>query len=183
MRLFIAINFSGAFKAKITALQAELRQLPVAVKWVESENIHLTLKFLGEVKPERLATISEALKDACRGIGPLDVEAKGTGVFPNWRSPRVVWIGVSAGTPLLELQQRITVAFADLGFPADAFKPHITLGRLRPGVAAGPLQDKLQKLADMSWGREKVRAINLMESHLSHRGARYSPVTTVYLSG
>lgn len=181
MRLFIAINFSGAFKAKMTALQGELRQLPVAVKWIAPENIHLTLKFLGEVRPEQLVTIGEALKGACRGIEPWDLEIKGTGAFPNWRSPRVVWLGVSSGTSLQQLQQKITAAYASLGFPAETFTPHLTLGRLRPGVPVEMLQDKLHKLAAVSWGVERVRAISLMESSLSYRGASYTPILTVSL--
>jgi len=181
MRLFIAINFSRAFKNKMAELLAELRQLPVAVKWVVPENIHLTLKFLGEVNPDRIEAIGDALRRASRGIKPWELEIKGTGVFPNWRTPRVIWVGVSTEPSLVELQQKLTKEYVVLGFPAERFTPHLTLGRLRPGISSSHLQDRMQKLAGVFWGRERVTAISLMESRLSSQGASYTPILTLNL--
>ncbi|OIQ56211.1 RNA 2',3'-cyclic phosphodiesterase [Neomoorella thermoacetica] len=181
MRLFIAINFSTAMVASLARLQAELRQLPVPVKWVNPNSIHLTLKFLGEVDPARLEETGKALERAAMGINPWDLEVKGTGVFPNWRSPRVIWAGVESEAPLYDLQRQVTQEYLALGFKADTFTPHLTLGRLRPGVAGGILREKLQSLANVSWGRERVTAVSLMESQLSPRGANYRPLLTLNL--
>ncbi|KYH31077.1 RNA 2',3'-cyclic phosphodiesterase [Neomoorella mulderi] len=181
MRLFVAINFSPALQSALAGLLGELRQLPVTVKWVPPENIHLTLKFLGEVAPARVEEIGAALRRAVVGVNPWHLEVKGTGVFPNWRNPRVVWVGVESEKPLYVLQQQVTREYLELGFPADSFTPHLTLGRLRPGTASRPLQDRLQSLAGVSWGRERVTAVSLMESSLTPRGAIYRPVLTVPL--
>ncbi|WP_258360456.1 RNA 2',3'-cyclic phosphodiesterase [Moorella sulfitireducens (nom. illeg.)] len=181
MRLFVAINFCPDLKKALAGLLAELRRLPVAVKWVPPENIHLTLKFLGEVAPAGVEEVGAALQRAATGVDPWYLEVKGTGVFPGWRSPRVVWVGVESEKPLYVLQQQVTREYLGLGFPADSFTPHLTLGRLRPGTDPGPLQDRLRGLAGVSWGREKVTAVSLMESTLTPRGAVYSPVLTVPL--
>jgi 2'-5' RNA ligase len=181
MRLFVAINFSPDLKDVLAGLLEELRQLPVTVKWVPPENIHLTLKFLGEVAPARVEEIGAALRRAAVGVNPWHLEVKGTGVFPNWRNPRVVWVGVDSEEPLYALQQQVTREYLALGFPAASFTPHLTLGRLRPGTASGPLQDRLKSLAGVSWGRERVAAVSLMESSLTPRGAVYRPVLTVPL--
>jgi len=184
MRLFIAINFSPALLASLARLQAELRQLPVAVKWVNPAGIHLTLKFLGEVDPPGVEKIGAALRRATRGVQPWNLEVKGAGVFPNWRSPRVIWVGVESEAPLYDLQRQVTMEYQDLGFKPEAFTPHLTLGRLRPGVTGGRssiLGDRLQELADVSWGRERVTAVSLMESRLTPGGALYHPLLTVNL--
>ncbi|MGI9860329.1 RNA 2',3'-cyclic phosphodiesterase [Moorella naiadis] len=182
MRLFIAINFSAALIDRLARLQGELRRLPVAVKWVNPAGIHLTLKFLGEVEPAAVGAIGAALEKAAQGIKPWDLEVKGAGVFPNGRSPRVVWVGVESGAPLYDLQRQITAEYLALGFKADTFTPHLTLGRLRPGAAWNSIVgDRLRELAGVSWGRERVTAVNLMESRLSPRGAHYHPLLTVNL--
>lgn len=183
MRLFVAINFSSTLKNALAGLLDELRRLPVTVKWVPPANIHLTLKFLGEVDRDRVKEIGMAMGRAARGVNPWDLEVRGTGVFPNWRDPRVVWAGVCAGAELDVLQQQLTREYLKLGFPVTSFTPHITLGRLRPGTPGGPLRDKLQSLAGVSWGRERVTAVSLMESRLTPRGALYRPVLTVGLPG
>jgi 2'-5' RNA ligase len=181
MRLFIAINFAPALKNTLAGLVAELRQLPAAVKWVPPANIHLTLKFLGEVDAARAGEIGVALQHAAAGIDPWWLEVRGAGVFPGWRNPRVIWAGVEAAAPLYNLQRRLSEELRSLGFAADSFTPHVTLGRLRPGGVAGALKPRLEGLAGVSWGRERVTAVDLMESRLTPGGAVYRPVLTVSL--
>ncbi|BCV21166.1 RNA 2',3'-cyclic phosphodiesterase [Moorella sp. Hama-1] len=183
MRLFIAINFSPTLIDSLTRLQAELRRLPVAVKWVNPGSLHLTLKFLGEVEPAAVGAMSVALEKAALGIKPWELEVKGAGVFPNWRAPRVIWVGVESGAPLYDLQRQVTAEYLNLGFKTDTFTPHLTLGRLRPGAVGGSsiLGDRLRELAGVSWGRERVTAVSLMESRLTPRGALYLPLLTVNL--
>ncbi|MBC7325295.1 MAG: RNA 2',3'-cyclic phosphodiesterase, partial [Moorella sp. (in: Bacteria)] len=171
MRLFVAINFSPELKKALSGLQEELRRLAARVNWVAPANIHLTLKFLGEVDVARVEEIGAALREAARAVSPWQLEVRGTGVFPGWHNPRVVWVGVESGAPLYTLQQELTRKYLALGFPAAAFTPHLTLGRVRPGTAVEPLRDRLQSLAGRSWGKKWVTAVNLMESRLTPQGA------------
>lgn len=181
MRLFVAINFSTTLKQAMAELLVELRQLAPNIKWVPPENIHLTLKFLGEVAPNGVEAMGAALRRAAAGFAPWSLEIKGTGVFPGWRSPRVVWVGVNSAEPLYILQQQLSREYLALGFPLSPFTPHLTLGRLRPGTTLGAVEEKLKGLSDHSWGQEKVTAVSLMESRLTPRGAIYRPVLTVPL--
>ncbi len=184
MRLFVAISPSKSFKEKAADMLLELSLLPVKVKWVVPENIHLTLKFLGEVDPERLEEICAAIRSACQEVGPLLLDIRGAGVFPNWRSPRIIWIGIDDNPALKKLQQNLARECALLGFPADKrFTPHLTVGRLRAGASAGVLRAKLQKMAGFYWGAEKIDKVSLMESRLTPRGAVYSSVLTFDLKG
>lgn len=184
MRLFFAVNLSAAFKEKMAELIEELRQYQVKVKWVKPENIHLTLHFLGEVEKDKSRLLGIALKKAVSGMKPWNIEIKGTGAFPNWKEPRVIWLGVHSEAPLYELQKKLVSQCTPLGFPPDktGYKPHITLGRPRQWELSGPLQDRLQKMAAMSWGFERVEEVSLMSSSLNSRGAVYSPILTVNLT-
>ena len=148
---------------------------------------HLTLRFLGEVTPERIDAISEAIEGAIRGLGPYDLILEGVGAFPSPARPRVVWVGATRGSAeTMEIARRISSAFERIGFPADreGFVPHVTLFRVR---SEGQRRRALALLS----GQEppppprtvRVREVVLKESTLTPGGAFHRTVRTYPLAG
>ncbi|MDK2820538.1 MAG: 2,3-cyclic 3-phosphodiesterase [Clostridia bacterium] len=183
MRLFIANKLSPEILKTVAKVQGELRQLPASIKWVPTENIHLTLKFLGEVSPSKVEDIIGALEHAAEGISPYQLEIKGVGVFPNWRVPRVIWAGVDFDSTLNELSKQLDRELVKLGFQKNnKFRPHLTLGRLRSGIESGILKERLKMLMGVSWGKEIITSMNLIESCLTPKGAYYRTIAKVSFS-
>ncbi|HEY55495.1 MAG TPA: RNA 2',3'-cyclic phosphodiesterase [Dehalococcoidia bacterium] len=188
VRCFIAVELPEDIKKGLKSLQARLKsggQFPA--KWVDPYSIHLTLKFLGNVAPDRLDEITAAMEEACRGVSPFNLEVKGLGVFPNPRRVQVAWVGVGGEVEkLAHLQQRLESALAGLGFAPEnrRFAPHLTLARLRDRASTDERQRFGQLIADSefeagySW---PVSAVNLMRSQLTKEGAIYSRISSVAL--
>jgi 2'-5' RNA ligase len=183
MRLFIAINLPDDVRRAIHAAAAPLRGAAFPVKWVEPDGLHLTLKFLGAVEPERLAPIEEALQRACRGARSFPLPLGGFGAFPTPGRARVFWVGCEAVPPLELLEHAVEREFAALDFPVEGrpFRPHLTLGRARPEARGGihGLEDRLAALEFA--GEITVRSVELMESTLTRAGARYAARRSVAL--
>jgi 2'-5' RNA ligase len=146
------------------------------VKWVRPENIHLSLKFLGEVDEAREPELRAALKQAS-GAGAearaLTLQIEGFGVFPDYRRPNVLWAGVTPEPALELLQHRVELAFAPLGFPAEAraFRPHVTLGRARRGATHRDFAGLDEQLRAMAFSETCVVAdVDLMQSTLQPHG-------------
>jgi 2'-5' RNA ligase len=176
VRLFIAVNLPDDLRRAIHAAAAPLRRRTVPVKWVDPEGLHLTLKFLGAVDPDRLADIVAALERACRGARPFPLPIGGFGAFPTPGRARVLWVGCEPVPPLELLQHGVEREFAPLGFPVEGrpFRPHLTLGRARP-EARGGIRELESVLAELTFGGETtVGSVEVMESTLSPQGARYA---------
>jgi 2'-5' RNA ligase len=144
MRLFAALPIPEPARSEVTRLLQGLREGDWPVRWVHEDHIHLTLKFYGEVPPDRLDVIAEALQFAVPGTGPLALSLAEPGVFPDLRRPRVVWVGVNAPPALELLQDRLERRSEAIGFPPEgaSYHPHLTLGRVREGhrLPAGALE-------------------------------------------
>lgn len=182
IRSFIAIELPQEFLAGLMQVQEDLRTNAWAeeVRWVRPEGIHLTLKFLGDVPANRIDPISQAVAQAVAGIRPFTVTAEGLGVFPNWRRPRVIWVGVGGDTEVLHtLQAQVETAMAELGFEPESrpFHPHFTLGRVRQGVSSASqkrLGAALRTHVVQRVGRMLVEEVSLMRSQLNPQGAIYT---------
>ncbi len=180
IRAFVAIELPEPVRAVLARLQQSLKESKTAsVKWVDPQGIHLTLKFLGNIDASEVPELSRTLCDAVEGIAPFQLELGETGVFPNIRSPRVVWVGVRGETErLLALHNRIEQALVPHGFAPEKrpFSPHLTLGRVREGAQV----TELRRLGDsvVALKAESVSfmvdSVNLMRSQLTREGAIYS---------
>jgi len=188
LRCFVAIKLPEEVKAGLSRLQAELKsgkQSPI--KWVDPYNIHLTLKFLGNVNIDMTTQITGAIGEAARGVSPFHLEIKGLGVFPNPRRVQVIWVGMSGEVDkLLQLQKGIESALARLGFApeARAFTPHLTLARVRERASPDERQKLGELIASTKFETEytfPVEAISLMRSQLTREGAIYSQISSVEL--
>lgn len=177
LRLFIAITLPEPVRETISRLIQELAERLEGVRWAAAANIHLTLKFLGEVEAARVPKIQGCLDRVAVRHLPLAVRLEGLGTFPPGRNPRVIWAGVAEGKgPLVGLAGELDRGLSNLGFPAEvrAYTPHLTLGRIRndrrafdPGVIAGEIERRRRD----SLGSFTVDMIILMKSTLTPRRA------------
>jgi 2'-5' RNA ligase len=183
MRLFAAVPLPEPARAEVAQLLGRLRQSPLPVRWVHDEGIHLTLKFFGEVVPERLEVIEEAVRFAATGTGPLPLRLAELGAFPSPARPKVLWMGLESPPGLELLQDRLERGGEGIGFPPEGtpFQPHVTLGRVREGQRCPPhafaeLKDAYERLPFLA------TEVVLFESILTTKGPRYEPRLTIELA-
>ena len=182
MRAFIAVRIpedvKGRLQEEIGRLRTLIRGEPV--RWVRSEGIHLTLKFLGEISNNSLGEIRQALEREIGRHPSFTLRVGGFGCFPNRRRPRVLWIGVTEdnGT-LMQVQTAIEEKLVPLGFEKEGrpFHPHLTLGRVRRNISMADLsqlQDAVEEFIVGQIGHFKVGELQLIRSILRPSGAEYS---------
>lgn len=177
MRLFVAINVPSDERERLWASAAPLRDHGFPVRWVGPEALHLTLKFLGEVRDERLDELRAGVDAAIDGVKPFEMPIGGFGAFPHGGNPRVVWVGCEAVPPLELLQHQVERTMAHHGFDVEGrpFRPHITLGRARRDARARDFAEFEAVVASLDYaGTVRVERLDLMESELTPHGARYS---------
>lgn len=191
MRCFAAILLGDAVRAALAEEIERLRPLSRAVAWVPAANLHLTLHFLGEQSPERVAEAAAALTEAAAPVPPFTLTLRGLGAFPGLERARILWTGVAGGAlEARALQKRAEDALERRGFAreARAWHPHVTLGRVfddrrwRRDAGAG-LRPAIAGLATRSFGDVSVASIALMQSELGRGGARYHLVAESALAG
>lgn len=188
-RLFIALHLPDDVKDGIERVQHELRAgLPGnGIRWARREQLHLTLRFLGAVEPRCVEALTTALALACRGFGVLPLRARGIGVFPAFRRPRVIWVGVNDEAGRLEVLQH-AVEGAAAGFTAEppeaSFKGHVTLGRCRTIVRsqAGWLAKAAPAMEERLFGDWNADAIHVVSSARGPQGSRYTTLSEVPLA-
>jgi 2'-5' RNA ligase len=189
LRLFIAALLPENIKAAIEKAQAQLRQVEMRdpPRWTRREQLHLTLKFLGNVDENRTAALEAALRNVCDTCAPLQMRAKGVGFFPEPRFPRVVWVGITdAGNQLESLWHGIQSATD--GFTIEkavkTFTGHVTLARIRHirRNEAESLSGAAVSLKDTCLGEWVMSNIDLMRSELSSEGARHRSLASIPLS-
>jgi 2'-5' RNA ligase len=185
MRLFIALNLPKKERQRIHRATRPLREEELPVRWVDLDNFHLTLKFLGEVRPEGIEGITDVIGRVASSTSVFSVDFGGFGAFPTIRKPRVIWLGVDASAELRCLKQDIEWGLSEAGFEAEtrAFHPHLTLGRADSTFGAGAFRGLDGFVADMSFeGQLKVRSIDLMQSTPSKEGPAYSVISSAKLA-
>ncbi|HOM16502.1 MAG TPA: RNA 2',3'-cyclic phosphodiesterase [Thermoguttaceae bacterium] len=187
IRTFIAVESSPEVREAAGRLVQQWERLSRDVKWVEPENMHLTLKFLGDVDSEQIPSVTEAVRKAAAECRPFELEIRGTGAFPSLRRPNVFWLGVGQGAELLGiLAQKVERTLEPLGFrPEDRpFHGHLTLGRVRRGGGQlAALLERLRKEQDFQAGWVSVRQITLFSSQLTPQGPIYTPLDHAPLAG
>ena len=154
------------------------------MRWVDVDTFHITLKFLGEVPEQRLGEMQSALEQAASIASGFTFALRGTGAFPNFRRPRVFWIGTANAEPLVILQEAVEQFFEPLGFPTEkrAYHPHLTLGRARDPLSAREAQAAERAASAVEYEKKvTVQTVELMLSRLSPKGARYEAIHSVPL--
>ena len=180
MRCFIAIEIDDEIRAELGNLQAELRKEADpgkgSVKWVEPKNIHLTLKFLGEVRDSEIVEICNITKDVADRHSRFQIELGGVGSFGG-RSARVVWVGATKGVELLEkIQQELETKLEEKGWPREnkRFSAHLTLCRIKNVKAGFRMAELAEQYKDYEIGTVNVDSINVYQSQLTRQGPIYT---------
>ncbi len=189
LRAFIAIELPVELQKAISRSIGQLQKTSgkSGVRWVSVENIHLTLKFLGEVSPSNVDLIQHMLSTEASLHPRFQISVGQLGAFPNPRRPRVIWLGVDAPPELATLQRGIENATAKLGYPPDDrfFSPHLTLGRVRENASSTELTAlcaALESMKTSSLGIAQVEGIHLFKSDLLPSGAVYTRLFSATLS-
>lgn len=188
MRVFIAIKVAPALTMELSRVQRKLEALLPAntVRWVRPDQMHLTLRFLGEVPEERRAELERRLLEACQGARTLHLGLEGVGCFPGPRNPRVVWVGITGDlSALCELQARVERHTAGLGDHTETrpFSPHLTIGRVRArdGRTGRQIGDAVQAAEVGPLGQWTAGEVVLFQSRLAPEGASYTELAVARL--
>ena len=185
IRTFVAVPVSDQARDAVTSAEDDLRRAGADVKWVEARNIHITLKFLGNVETGQLDQLQAALRSALAGVKPLEITLSGTGTFPSGKKHvRVVWVGITEGKQdLVKVAAAVEEGCAGLGFAREErpFSPHLTIGRVRR--ESGQLAELAARVSGYQFNPLKVEIdrVNLMRSELSPKGPTYTVLETVAL--
>jgi len=189
LRTFFAVEVPAAVQAQLGKVTAIFRDRTAngAVRWVPPENIHLTLRFIGNVLPAELEVLKTAVRDAARGEGPLVLRLGRPGCFPGERSPRVIWVGLDGDIEALSrLQSSVVEATARWGEIEDRpFHPHLTLGRVTTSRRSEwqQISDAIRAAAVPDCAEWRATSFQLMSSRLAPGGSQYSTLASFPLIG
>lgn len=185
MRLFLAANFDAVLREELYAAAAALREAAPGVAWVARERLHVTLKFLGEQDASLVSRVAAALEEGISKRPAIDLLLRGYGAFPNFRRPRVVWMGGDDARPLVAIAAAIDDACAALGLARETrpFRGHVTLGRVQRPLGreeARRLEEMATTLAPQffTW---RVAAVDVMRSDLGPAGPTYTILESITL--
>jgi RNA 2',3'-cyclic 3'-phosphodiesterase len=180
VRLFVALEIPADVQEILAAFLKEMRVLTEKladkrVRWVRRENLHVTLKFIGEVAPAKMEGIRATLADV-RSDAPVDLRFRGLGFFPNESHPTVLWTGLDASANLATLAGDIDQAMVTQGIRRESrlFVPHLTLARFAPPILHEKLRPAIQKDGEREFGEFHTREFHLIESKLKPEGAEYT---------
>ncbi len=184
IRTFIAIEIPTQIKNKIAELQESLKEIGGRISWTKPGNIHLTLKFLGDTDKNIIDEIGVELQQAVQNITGFKITVQGTGVFPNFKRPRVIWIGAKhEGDQLQELAANVQDCMEKFGFEKEnrRFSAHLTLGRVKDTRGIEPVMDKLKNYDELEVDSFVVKEFYLIKSELHPAGAIYKPLKKIVL--
>jgi 2'-5' RNA ligase len=180
LRAFIAVELDPQLLPKVLELQREILSVGADIKAVEPENIHFTLKFLGEIPESRLGAIISCMNNLSFASFPIEI--LGVGCFPNPRNPRVIWMGLSMGSDALtKLSKQLDDCLQEIGLGSEGerFTPHLTIGRVRSGRNKAALAKKLGELLNADVGKMIIGSVKLKKSMLTPRGPIYTTLHEV----
>jgi 2'-5' RNA ligase len=186
IRTFIAVEISEEQRNSARRLIQRLSVAGQSYRWVDPENLHLTLSFLGDVPETEINQVCAVTEKAVAKISSFQFCVAGAGAFPDSIRPRVIWAGVNEGTDeFIKLQAAIQNQLSTLGFTADRrqYRPHLTLGRLkRAGRFDAELSELIEKHAEFDLGTNFADAVVIFSSFLDRSGPTYTPISTIELS-
>lgn len=179
MRSFVAVEVDSSVKDALLRIIDRLRRVPADVRWVARENMHLTLKFLGEIDEAQAARLRELLRVETSRFAPLELEFVGLGRFPPQGAPRVVWAGCRGDVDKLKgLAAAVERTAKETGVPPEErpFSAHLTIGRVKSPRSGRALADAIAGFADDPFGKQTVRSFTLYKSTLTPDGPIYEAV-------
>ena len=184
IRAFIAVEIDPQTVRQIIAAVTDLKPRIPAIRWVSPTSFHFTLKFLGDIEESKIEPIAQALELALHPFPRFTINAKGLGVFPDLKRPRILWVGLE-GKGLAGLTSRIETALESCGFEPEKreFKPHLTIGRWRQfDRSARKFGEELERWKGHEFGKSAVTEVIFFRSELRREGATYHPLKVVALA-
>ena len=184
MRTFLCIPIERTVRDDIASISQELRvHVDARTSWVQPENYHVTLRFLGEIDPMLTVDLKQACQEVTEQIPAFGVQVNRIGAFPNLGSPRVLWVGGKAPEPFGKLLSLLDSSLSALGFEHARIEPlaHITVARVK-GRLHKPLSEVIHQITQPTATLHADRLV-LMESRLTPHGAIYTPLFTLRLAG
>ena len=182
VRSFLAIKLPIQVIDAIEDLKGRLADAGIRARWVRPEQVHLTLRFLGDVPAVKFDSIRSCLTDVTEGVAPFSLSVQGLGVFPGIRRARVIWAGIGGETGLLEmLHARLEESLEKIGFAPETrrFSPHLTIGRMKKPPSPAMLTGAIRDCGQYSPLPFKVQGIHLIKSRLTKHGPVYSELGSV----
>lgn len=187
-RTFIAIEFPEPLLTQVEKQRARLRG-PIGdelVRWVPTQNMHLTLKFIGNAAKPHVDFLKQLVAQCAESHSQFDLQLGGSGSFPNSKRPRVLWAGIHAPAELAALQRSVEAGASRLGYEKEsrAFSPHLTLGRVRQNISMDDLQ-KIRTTMDSTQigtiGTARIDSVHLFQSELRSSGSIYTKLFSAKL--
>jgi len=184
LRCFIAIQIPDTIRREIRDLLNILKKYDADVKWIVPENIHLTLNFLGNTAEGLIPGISKSLRTVASSFEPFYITIYGTGLFPDKKFPRVIWIGIKDSQMLMKLHGDIDQAMSLTGYQKEEreFQPHLTIGRIKSRKGIIHIVNELDTVQKKDFGTFQVNMIKLMKSELNPKGAEYTSLDDIPLN-
>jgi 2'-5' RNA ligase len=179
LRCFIAIDFDQTVIQSIVEIQKSFKNIAfLSIRWVKADNLHLTLKFLGETDSKKIPLVKEIMDRISTSMTPFNIRLSQMGVFPGWRNPRILWLGIEKSDDILSLASKIEKELESLGFPGETrpFSPHLTIGRIKddfPFSSLDSLRNKCKEDSEFVFV-DIVSKINFYKSDLQPQGPKYS---------
>jgi RNA 2',3'-cyclic 3'-phosphodiesterase len=186
MRTFIALRLPAGVIGMLAEIQCRLKGHGVVIRWVRPQNIHLTLKFLGDISQSQVETVVDKMHKTGASCLPFTLVTAGLGVFPGIKRPRVLWAGLSGDTGKLGvLYQILAEQLATAGFLSEKrpFRGHLTLGRIKDRIDSKVLAKAMADVGGLKSEVFKIDEIVLFKSDLRPKGAVYTEIECVSLTG
>ena len=182
IRSFIAIDVPKEIKNKIAKIQMELQPILPKISWVTPPNIHLTLKFLGDVASNQIPSITGTIRHTVQNQVPFNIKLSSISAFKNFSHPTVLWIGISTDpTPIVKLAENLNSSLNCFGFPQESrkFIPHLTIARIRSNISLTKFASHFDAYNNINHTPIPVKQISLIKSKITSEGAIYKKLQTI----
>lgn len=182
IRAFLAVDIDDDLKPKINRIIKEFKQIDANIKYVDLANLHITLKFFGDIDVEGIDLLSQKISEVAHQFDSFKLKIRGCGAFPNNNHIKVIWIGLEEDDVVKDLHDRLDAEFKKLGFEGDKkFSSHLTIGRMKSAKNKNKVKDVIESLGDVEIGEMEVDKIVLKKSTLKPSGPIYDDINVFEL--
>ena len=182
IRAFLAVDIDDDLKPEINRVVKEFKKIDTRIKYVELQNLHLTLKFFGDIDTNGLGLIENAIAGVLKDFKPFTVKIAGCGAFPNTNRIKVIWVGIEDDTVVRDLHDRLDKEFSRIGIDMDRkFSTHLTIGRMKSGKNKNQVKKVIEEFENIEIGEMEVSRISLKKSTLTPAGPVYEDLTVFEL--
>lgn len=178
IRAFLAVDLDDDLKPRINKIIKEFKQIDTKIKYVELANLHLTLKFFGDIDTNGLKLLEDAIANVVSDFEPFNIKISGCGAFPNSNHIKVIWVGIEDDSILKDLHDKMDKEFARIGFDKDRkFSTHLTIGRMKSAKNKDKVKSTIEEFGNVEIGEMEVSQISLKKSTLTPRGPIYEDIS------